>query len=118
MLKWLTKMANNKKLFAGAAPTSAGSAEYTVPTGYMTLVRDINVCNTTAASLNCALHLVPVGGSATTSNMLIPNSPIDAYSMLQWTGEQVLSAGDFIQVIGSGSGLTVNISGEEVRLFR
>lgn len=104
-----------KKLAQGAVATSAGAAEYTVPTGYKTTIKYIDVCNTTNGSLTMALHLVPVGGSAATSNMLIPNAIVQPYSMMQWAGEQILNAGDFIQAIGSGNGLTINISGEEER---
>ena len=35
--------------------------------------------------------------------------------MTHWSGVQVLNAGDFIQGIGSGSGITVHITGNEVR---
>lgn len=104
-----------KKLAQGAVGTGAGTLLYTVPTQYRTEVVDINVCNTTSGALSFSLHLVPVGGSVTTSNMLFPAVSIPANSMIQWNGNQVLNAGDFIQGIGSGSGCTVNISGNEVR---
>src|SRR5512139_179672 len=109
-------MGNKKKLAQGAIGTGAGTLGYTVPTGYKTIVTHIDVCNTTAGSLNLSLHLVPVGIAVGTSNMLVPASPIAAVTMFQWTGEQLLNAGDFIQAIGSGSGLTMNITGEEFRV--
>lgn len=105
-----------KKLAQGAIGTGAGTLAYTVPISYITEITDIDVCNTTAVALTLALHLVPVGGSAATTNMLCPTITINAYSMFQWSGKQVLNAGDFIRVIGSGSGLTMNISGEESRV--
>lgn len=109
-------MSNKKKLGQSAITTGGGTLIYTVPTGYKAIIQNIDVCNTTSGSLTPAIHLVAVGGSASTSNMLFPNPSMDAYTMVQWQGNQVLNAGDFIQGIGSGSGITVNISGEEERL--
>jgi hypothetical protein len=104
-----------KKLAQGAIATGAGTLAYTVPTGFNTTVKDIVISNTTSGALNITLHFVPSGGSPAASNMLIPTSSVAANAMLQMTGNQVLNSGDYIQAIGSGSGLTMNISGEEYR---
>jgi hypothetical protein len=104
-----------KRLARGAIGTVAGTLAYTVPNGFQTEVIDINLANTTAGALTCALHFVPSGGSAAASNMLFPTVSIAANTLIQWTGSEVLSAGDFIQAIGSGAGITMNISGEETR---
>jgi hypothetical protein len=47
--------------------------------------------------------------------MLFPTVTIPANTLIQWTGSQVLNAGDFIQGIGSASGITVTASGIEGR---
>jgi hypothetical protein len=47
--------------------------------------------------------------------MLFPTVTIPANTLVQWTGCEVLNAGDFIQGIGSASGITVNITGNEYR---
>lgn len=107
-----------KKLAQGAVGTGAGTLAYTVPTSYRTTVECIDVCNTTSGALSFSLHLVPTGGSVLASNMLFPAVSIPAYSMVDWRGAQVLNAGDFIQAIGSGSGLTMNISGTEERVVK
>ena len=104
-----------KKLCQGAITTGGGALLYTTPTGMRTEVLDINIANTTAGALTCALHLVPTGASATTSNMLFPTVSVPANTLIQWTGVEVLNAGDFIQGIGSATGITVNISGSEGR---
>ena len=104
-----------KKLAQGAIGTGAGTLAYTVPSGYKCLVNDIEISNTTAGSLTISLHLVPVGMAVGTTNMLFPACTLLPYSVMQWTGEQLLNTGDFIQVIGSGSGLTMNINGIEDR---
>jgi hypothetical protein len=104
-----------KKLAQGAIGTGAGTLAYTVPVGYKTEIGCIDVCNTSAGSITLTLHLVPVGGSPSASNMLFPAAAIPNSKMAQWTGTQVLNAGDFIQAISSGYGLTMNISGNEER---
>jgi len=104
-----------KKLGQGAITTGAGTLIYTCPTGVRTEVLDINIANTGATGLTCGLHLVPVGGTAGTTNALFGTVSIPPYTTLQWTGLQVLNAGDFIQGIGSAAGLTVNITGDEAR---
>ena len=104
-----------KKLGQGAITTGAGTLLYTVPTGMRAEVLDICLANTTAGALTCALHLVPVGVAVGASNMMYPTVSIAANTLVTWSGVQVLNAGDFIQGIGSGAGITVNISGREVR---
>ena len=104
-----------KKLAQGAVGTGSGTLLYTVPTGIRTEVLDINISNTTSGPLTCALHLVPTGVSVAASNMLFPTVTIPANTIIQWTGCEVLNAGDFLQGIGSASGITVNITGNEYR---
>ncbi len=104
-----------KRLAQGAITTGGGTTLYTTPTGIRTEVLDIHVANTSSGVLSCSLHLVPTGASAATTNMLFPAIMIDPNMMVHWEGLQVLNAGDFIQGIGSASGLTLTISGNEYR---
>ena len=102
-----------KKIAQGAVGTGSGTLLYTVPTSTNTFVKCIDVSNTTSSALTLTLHLVPTGGSVGTTNQLVPTVTIAGNTMWQWTGTQILNAGDFIQGIGSGAGLTINISGAE-----
>ncbi len=104
-----------KKIAQGAVTTGSGTLLYTCPTGTRTEVLDINIANSGATTLTCALHLVPVGGSAGTTNVLFPTVSVPGNTLIQWTGIEVLNAGDFIQGIGSAAGITVNITGNEYR---
>lgn len=108
-----------KKLAQGAIATGAGTLAYTVPSRpkavYVTTVTCIDIANTTTAAITVALHLVPVGDVVGAANMLMPDISIPAKMTLQWTGEQVLNTGDFIQAKCGGAGLTMNISGDEER---
>ena len=104
-----------KKLFQGAITTGAGTTCYTVPTGQRCEVKDICVANTTSGTLTCDVHLVPVGVAAGTTNAMFPTVSIAANTLVHWSGVQVLNAGDFIQGIGSGAGITLNVTGDEYR---
>jgi hypothetical protein len=73
---------------------------YTVPSGYQTLVTNIDVANTTAAPIAFTLHLVASGGSPAASNMLFPAVSIQGKTLVQWVGEQQMQTGGFIQCIG------------------
>jgi hypothetical protein len=108
------------KLAQGAIATGAGTLAYTVPSPpkatYKTTVTCIDIANTSSTTKTISLHLVPVGGTADTTNMLLPAISVAGNKTLQWTGEQTLDAGDFIQAIGSLTGLTMNISGDVVKI--
>lgn len=101
------------KLGQGSIATSL-TTRYTTPASTRTMVKDITICNTsTTAAINVSLYLVPSGGSAGVTNIFISNASIPPSGVFQWTGVQIMNAGDFIQDIGSATGCTVNISGGE-----
>lgn len=98
---------------AQAAVTAGTTTIYTVPASTRTMVKDIDLCNTTAGALTVNVHLVPSGGAAGTGNALFYGVAIAANTTLQWTGVQIMNAGDTIQVQGSGLGVTINVGGGE-----
>lgn len=104
-----------KKLATGAVGTGSGTLLYTVPTGMRTEMNDICIANTSGGSLTFKLHLVASGGSPSTSNLMYPDTAVAANTIVHWNGVQCLNAGDFIHGIGSGSGITVHITGNEYR---
>lgn len=102
------------KLGRGAISTTPTvDTLYTVPSLTRTIVKTIDLSNTTAAPLSVTVYLVESGGSPGASNTLIPNSSIPGYGIFQWSGSQVLNAGDSIRATASGAGVTINISGGE-----
>ena len=98
---------------AQAAMTTSYTTVYTVPEVTRTYVKDIDIMNTTAASINVFVSLVPDGGTAGTSNALIYQMAIPAYTMFQWAGTQIIDTASTIQVKASNTGCTINISGGE-----
>jgi len=93
--------------------TAAGlSAKvYTSPADTRTYVKDIDICNTTATSATASVYLVGNSATAGTTNALLYNVTIPAYSNMQWTGAQIINSGDFVQVQASISGVVFNITG-------
>lgn len=87
------------------------STLYTVPAASTLIIKDFDICNTTALVLTVTVYLVPSGGAAGTNNTIVPAYAIPANGMIQWAGTQVLNTGDSIQVIASATGSTINISG-------
>jgi hypothetical protein len=105
-----------KKLGRSQLGTGTGTTIYTVPTGQRCQVEDITIANTTSLAATCSIHLVPSGGSAAANNAMFGTVTIPANTTIQWTGMQVLNAGDFIQgIAGAATSITVHISGDEIR---
>jgi len=96
-----------------AAITTSLATLYTVPASTRTFVKDMDICNTTTGTLTVRIHLVPSAGSAATTNALFYDAPIPPKGNLQWTGTQIMNAGDFIRVVASATGLTITASGAE-----
>jgi hypothetical protein len=94
-----------------AAITATYAAIYTVPVSTSTYLKDMDVCNTTGATINLYVSIVPSASAPTASNSLFYNLPIPAYSTLQWTGTQIMPANSTLQVKASTTGLTITASG-------
>ena len=97
-----------------APPTGATTGyvtTYTAPVGTVGRISEIDICNGNAAPATFYIHLIPSGGTASTSNALFYNAPIAGNATVQWTGGLALKAGDFIQVKASTTGVTFNLCG-------
>ena len=101
------------KLGQGSVATGAGTLVYTAPTGITTLVKCIDLTNTSAGTVKVNLYLVPIGGTASAANCLIYGASVAGSSLYQWTGTQVLATGGFLQAIADGAGCTINAAGGE-----
>ena len=104
-------------------PARFGAAELAVSPTLTTIrttpvyVRDIlktfDVANNTAGPATVSVYLVPSGGTASSSNLLVPDVSIPAHSIFQWSGTQVTDAGATIQATASIAGVTLTASGGE-----
>lgn len=106
-------MAITEKKIAQIAFTTSLQTAYTVPLNTRLIIKTFDLCNTTVGLLTATIHFVPALGSVSTINMIVPAIPLPGNSMMEWTGLQVLDPGATIQVIASGAGITMNMSGAE-----
>jgi hypothetical protein len=86
---------------------------YTVPAATRAFVKDLDIANTTGAPISVRIFLVPLAGTAGTSNALFYDAAVPANTTLQWLGTQILNAGETIQTQASAVGLTITASGGE-----
>lgn len=98
-------------LVAGAATTGSYATLYTVPANQQMAIVDIEICNTSAVPATFYISLVPNGGTAGASNALFYAAPINGNTTVQWTGQQVLSAGGFVAGYASATTVTFKIGG-------
>lgn len=96
-----------------AAITTSYATLYTVPVTTKTYVKDIDIINTTAATIHIYVSLVPKAGTAGTANALLYYNAIPAYTTMQWTGSQIMNEEETIQVKASATGCTITASGGE-----
>lgn len=99
---------DEKQVFFGVIPTSLTTV-FTVGAGTRLLLKTVDLANDTAGSLNLSVYIRPNGGS--TDLALVPTIAVAAKNAYQWSGFQVLEAGDVIKILGSGAGAHVLISG-------
>jgi hypothetical protein len=96
-----------------AAITGSVATIYTTPANARTFVKDINICNTTNATITVNLYFVPSGGTAGTSNAFYYGQSVAANSTLHWVGSQILLSSQTIQVSASTTGCTIVVGGGE-----
>jgi len=97
-----------------AALTTSAVLLYTVPANTRTIVKYINIVNTTAGALTVDVYLLSSGDTATaTTNALIYHESVASYARLPWSGVAVMNSGDLMYALGSATGLTLYASGAE-----
>lgn len=100
----------------GAISTSPTvDTQHIIPIHERGILKTVDISNTTNALRRVTVYLVPSGGSPGASNILIPNVRIPGNGIFQWSGAQVLNAGDTIRTTSDGSGLTIHSSGGAAR---
>jgi hypothetical protein len=94
--------------FGQAALATTLTLIYQVPALTLAYLKDIDIPNGSSGSIQVTVY---IGNGATPSNVLIPNVTIPANSIFQWTGTQILNAGDMIQAVASALGCNIIASG-------
>lgn len=103
-----------KKMYQGQPSTSIGT-HYTVPASTKSIIKQIVICNTTAATATVTIHVVANGGSNTAANMITNALPVGANDTITLDLSVVMdTAGDTIRALqGTSSAITLTISGVE-----
>lgn len=103
---------SGKQLYQGA-PGAVETLMYTVPAGGKSKVTQIIACNTTGGALTATLSIVPLSGTAGSTNRVLAAKSIPANDTLIVDIDQVMPAGSFLSGQASGAGVTFTISGSE-----
>ena len=112
-------MVKLKKLFQPAQLTASAATYYTTPANTRTQIKKLTVTNPTssAAVRLVTVHLVPSGGSASDTNMIISARPVaigQAMDLFE-AENHILEPGDFIQALAdAATDVTIMGSGLEV----
>lgn len=102
------------RLVDGSQLTAVAATYYTAPANTITTIAACTLTNTTAGAVTATMHLVPSGGSATVSNMILSARTIaagESYNVGSAIG-QTLAAGGTIQALaGAATSITLVASG-------
>jgi hypothetical protein len=95
--------------------TTSYTTLYTVPSSpaTRTFIKDMDIINTTASTINIYISLVPYGATAGPSNALFYATPLLPFTIVQWAGSQIINSNASIQVKASALGCTITASGGE-----
>lgn len=104
-----------KRLSGPTLLSSSVGPAYTVPAGTTGVVKQIILNNTGSLNSTVTIHVVPNGGSPTTSNQVVSQLSIAGYSQIIWSADIPLQPGESVQLLASlNSVVTATISGIEI----
>ena len=105
------KRLNTTRTFTSAAATTI----YTAPALTTVLVKKIVISNNGGAPGTAKIHHVQSGGSADSSNVILPTTTIGINEHGDDDAPFAMAAGDFISVVGDGTNaINISIYGLEV----
>lgn len=101
-----------KRLYIG---NDTASNAYTTSSnvGSYTIIRTINVCNTSSSDKTFSIHIIPSGGSAGANNKVISNVTVPANDVIYSNSIYVLNAGDVLYYSPIDNNLTLTVNGVE-----
>ncbi len=103
---------NRVNLYRGQPGTTVATA-YTVPAATTVKITSIIICNTTGTAAVVTIAVVPSGGTAAAANQVFTSYSIRPNDTVVFDSPIYMNASDFIATYqGTGSALTVTISGE------
>lgn len=94
--------------FAAVTLSAAEPALYTVPAGYVAVIRDMELTNQTGANVSFAIDLTSPGPLTAT---IYYDGSFPLASWFQWQGRVVLNAGDVLGASASSYPVGLVVSG-------
>lgn len=106
-----------KRLFTPAQLTNAVATYYSAPDNTKTILKKLTFTNSTAGSLTITVYLVPAGGTADATNILLDAFSIAAHTCYEATVAEghVMNAEDTLQALASAN-TSIDIMGSGVEL--
>lgn len=104
------------KSFYIGSNVGAGSNVYTVANtaGNYSIIKNINLCNTTASNAVCSIHLLVNGASVSSENRIVSNVNVLANNVVFYNTSIVVPANSSIHVTQvTANAITFTISGVE-----
>jgi hypothetical protein len=105
-----------KRIVDGSQLTAAAATYYTVPANTLTTISACTLTNTTAGAVTATVHLVPSGGSATASNMILSARTLaagESFNVGSAIGQTLAAGGTLQALAGAVTSITLVASGYE-----
>lgn len=90
-------------------PATNGQTLYTVPAGFVVVVRDLEVYNFSSSAI--VQVQVQLGVSGSTSGVLAFVNNVASQVCAQWKGRAVVNAGESLVAFSTGSSFSMLVSG-------
>jgi hypothetical protein len=101
-----------KRLYIGN-DTAANVYTASSNVGSYSIIKTINVCNTSGTDKTFSLHILPSGASAAANNKILSNITVAANGIVYSNSVYVLNAGESLYYDPVDSNLTVLVTGVE-----
>jgi hypothetical protein len=101
------------KLLYSGNDTGANAYSVSNTSGNYTIIKSINICNTSGSDKTCSLHILQDANAAAANNKVLSNVTVSANNVLYYNTSLVMPANSKIYVSQSTSDLTFTISGVE-----
>lgn len=105
-----------KQLVAGSQLTTSAASYYTVPANTITTISACTLINSTATARTATVYLVPSGGSAGATNVILSARTIaagESYNVAAAIGQSIPAGASIQALADAGTAITLVASGYE-----
>jgi len=81
--------------------------------GNYTIIKSINICNTSAVPERCSIHILVSGATVAANNKIISNAEVLSNNVLYYNTSIVVPANSNVYISQANSTLTFTLSGVE-----